>query len=494
MASYRSVSEFDDEELSLERKRKMIAAMMAQDAPSRAPQGRFYTPDYGALHKAIGDAAGTYDLERLNEQSRDLASKRADFARQALEEYPMPREASPEIEGTGPIAPPPGAPGVEQAPPPAPAGEADVMEMPSANNMTPDTPAGWVGPDNALSMLPQGVTEFKANKAAEPGFLPTIQDQAKWGIKYAGLSPFHANLATEGYKRALDQPEKARLVAEAIQAKKDAAVAAAAQRVHEKEIAHINADALREKKGIDAVNLQEVRDANRYALEEAKAAYREALKAAGGTAPKTQTTTLVDIDGTPLEYHPSEQDPMKRFTRMGTDDPPKGTPESRSGAEKGAKIVRNATGAIERGQTALDMLEATPGAFGGWKAAGAAASSILPDAAESAIRENYIYSPEEMETQAYIGREGAQILHDLYGAAVTRGEGGRAKPFEYKSGDTPGMIASKIRSMMKIMQSKAEEQSPAAKAVANPAGAPKSSGLLEDIYKKYKKSPPAGVK
>jgi hypothetical protein len=52
---------------------------------------------------------------------------------------------------------------------------------------------------------------------------------------------------------------------------------------------------------------------------------------------------------------------------------------------------------------------------------------------------------------------------------LTTNEAGRATRFEYKQGDPPERIAAKIRGIMEIVNSRTENQSGAAKAIARPA-------------------------
>src|SRR6186713_409911 len=146
---------FDAEQEAIKRHRLELAAMLKQD-PNASGWG-------GVVGQAIKELGGYYSEGELNKRERSLAQRRSAAAQDWLNRRPPDTPAQDEIVGTGPLAPPPGTPGVDDAPPPAPAGEADVMPQPSANNMTADTPALWVGKDS-MDMVPRGVTgaDFKA--------------------------------------------------------------------------------------------------------------------------------------------------------------------------------------------------------------------------------------------------------------------------------------------------------------------------------------------
>jgi hypothetical protein len=214
--------DFDEAQKALDRKRKIIAATLAQPAAESGYSGKYYVPPYEQLMKAITGAAGAYDMSGLDKQGAELSGAKNAAIAKLLAEQPQDTPAQPgqpEVIGTGPVAPPPGTPGVEQAPPPPPAGEADATAMPPVNNMMPKTPAVWEGYDKGLTPAPEG--EFLPNKAAvapTPMVPRTLEDMTKWAGKFSRFGDV-GDITKEAIKFGIQQPERAQLAREAAAAR-----------------------------------------------------------------------------------------------------------------------------------------------------------------------------------------------------------------------------------------------------------------------------------
>jgi hypothetical protein len=466
--------DFDEEQAAIERRKLQLINAMKN--PIGGPGSRWA----GGIANFLQNAIGTNLLGGEDVKSKDLARRRADYAEQAFTDMgKVDTPAQPGVMGSGPLAPPPGTPGVQPSVgstpmnTPEPGPNAPPEAFSATQSAPPDTPAGWTMPGQEIGsagMIPKGA-DFAANKAATPMIPGSMSEKLKLISRMAQGGPMYAKVAEKVLTQVMEAPEKeaARKAAQAdraLELEKTRNAAAEQkdyqrnQQLYMQEIAHSQ-----------QVYMEAIRSGNKSDLAMALAAMK-ALHAGSANAGNLQLTGSLDNDGTPLAYDKRNN----KLIRVGTDgEAPLGTPQSRSSAEKGAMSVREMDGAMERGGRALKMVTDFPNAFGGLASVGTSVASAFGPQAESTYKTK-IYTPEEMTAQAYIGREGAQVLKDLYGAALTKGEAGRASPFEYKQGDSPEAIASKIKGLMEILQAKAEFQSPASKAMARPGQS--SSGVI----------------
>jgi hypothetical protein len=470
---------FDEEQMALARKRLMLQQLANAGPVESGYHGAHWVNPYlGQLGSAITGAFANNEQQGLDARAQDIAARRGAAAEAWAANPPRMEDTpgDPGVQGTGPIAPPPNTPGVEydqnqqvrdwMA---ARAAQQQGMGQDATMNMETGAPTALTETTMqpleaapAAPMVPQAPQDFVPNRAAT-AMLPksSLGDVMQWATKGAAFSPMHAKLAEHTMQQALDAPEKARVAAAAVQARNDLAAQTVDARAAEAERGRIERARLSETASADKMQLQEYRAADRANENAQRAADRAALVGAGGGG-KPQQSQYMDSTGTPLVFTNGE------YTRAGDGQPPVGQLTTRGAAEKGAGEVRTADQAVARGMQALDYLEKYPGAFGGKKAVMGKLSELGGDAVEGAAK-NKLYTPEEQEAQAFIGREGAQILKDLYGAALTTNEAGRATRFEYKQGDPPERIAAKIRGIMEIVRSRTENQSGAAKAIARPA-------------------------
>jgi hypothetical protein len=425
--------DFDEEREAIKRRRLLLESMLSQS------QTKGMTGLAGGLaNLALGVTRGIHN-KSLDEQDKELAQRRSEAAQRWLTERPPDIPAQEEVVGTGPLALPPGAPGVDQAPPPPPAAEADAVEMPPANNMTPDSPAGWVGSGNALNMLPRGITgdNFVANRAATP-FLPApLRDTAAWAAQGAGFSPWTAAVAKHAMDRSIDAPieaEKAQLTREEKAAEKARDRVA---REQEKEYQRIETARLAAERAADRRADQDARSADRI-NENTQRAIDRATFAAGiagaaekgtwvdaGTSPSgnlllRKGTTLVEmVDGSPVPY-------------------------------KGEIVGKGEAKAVEKAMDSAAQLKYTEDlakraadptnakAF----STKANISSVLSGKTEGFISEEAFQKLTDAQSniRGEVGRNFAELMHKLYGSAYTANEKASAARFAV----LPGMDAKTV--------------------------------------------------
>jgi len=458
---------FDEEQAEIERRRLQLIGAM------KNPIGGAGTGWGGGIANFLQGVAGNTLMTGQDDRSKDLAARRAAYAEQAMADLGrLDKPAVPEQVGTGPIAPPPGTPGVESG---------MQSSMPAAGTEGPPAPisdaAGWIGAGGG-GMVPQG-SEFKPNAAGSAMIPGSLADRLKIVSRLSSAGPMYAKVAEKVLTQGLEAPEKAEQarLAREDKARENALTRASkeeAQAYQRNQQEYLQALNHSQQELMAAVNSGHKEDQIRLI------ASLKALHAGASNAGNLQLTNNLDNDGTPLAYDKRSN----KLVRVGDGGPPQGTPQSRSTAEKGAMSVRDADAAIGRGTTALQKIENYPGAFGGVASVASGAADLFGTRARGAA-EKEIYTPEELEARAYIGREGAQILKDLYGAAVTRGEGNKAKPFEYEEGLPPEAITARIKAIMAILSSKTEAASPASKALARPAGTPGTPAATKSNRSKY---------
>ena len=93
----------------------------------------------------------------------------------------------------------------------------------------------------------------------------------------------------------------------------------------------------------------------------------------------------------------------------------------RTAYEKNVQTAMQGQGSLERINKLIDLTNQNPEAFG----LGAAATSMLPDIAQQRVMPK-VLTPEQMVARNYIQRQAAEEIHQIYGAALTMGEGHRA--------------------------------------------------------------------
>jgi hypothetical protein len=178
----------------------------------------------------------------------------------------------------------------------------------------------------------------------------------------------------------------------------------------------------------------------------------------------------LDEDNVVVSYDPTGNGSLVRADGK----PPKGAVMSLSAVQKDVGTARTIGATYDKANAVLKAVEENKDAFGGWKSAQVDVAGIFgPQVKGWATQE--AYTPQQQQARAMIGYEAAQVLHALYGAALTKGEATRAAPFEYKLGEPPELTISKINALKKIVDYKAEALSPQARALT-------AGGAGEDPY------------
>lgn len=123
---------------------------------------------------------------------------------------------------------------------------------------------------------------------------------------------------------------------------------------------------------------------------------------------------------------------------------------SQATLDKQATMVQESLSAINRMKALDTLVAANPNAFGGV----ATLSALTPQIFSSRIQ-NAKLTPAERETRARVLQESANVIHDLYGAALTAGEERRASAFAFNPTDPPEAILIKLKAALAWANSKA---------------------------------------
>ena len=319
---------FDEEQMAIARKRLMLQQLANQAPVDSGYKGSHWVNPYlGQLGSAITGAFAQNEQTGLDAKAQDIAQRRGAAADEWLGQMPQDTPAVPEQVGTGPIAPPPGTPGVGQSSMPMIPGATPPQQAQDATiNMETGAPTALAGtqmqpmqaaPD--APMVPQAPQDFVPNRAATPMIPTKIGDMAKWAAKGAAFSPMHAKVAEKALDTAIAAPERARLAAEAITAKKDTAAELASTRKHELTMKQMEGASEKERERLFKVSMAEYKQQNDLEKMAQMYEFREALKAAGGGGGgKAQQSQYMDSTGTPLVFTNGV------YTRAGDGQPPVG--------------------------------------------------------------------------------------------------------------------------------------------------------------------------
>lgn len=120
--------------------------------------------------------------------------------------------------------------------------------------------------------------------------------------------------------------------------------------------------------------------------------------------------------------------------------------------DKQAEVVQKALGSINSLKGIDAMVAANPNAFGGV----ATLSSLTPQII-AARWQSAKLTPQEREVRALVMTQAAQVINDLYGAAVSAGEMGRAVTFVPTNLDDPLTVSVKLKAAMAWANSKSSE-------------------------------------
>ena len=125
---------------------------------------------------------------------------------------------------------------------------------------------------------------------------------------------------------------------------------------------------------------------------------------------------------------------------------------SQAALDKQAQTVQEALSAGNRLRNLDQMVAQNPNAFGGV----ATLSQLTPQIVASRWQSARL-TPEERQVRALVMQEAAQVINDLYGAAVSAGEMGRANTFVPTGLDNPETVAIKLKAAQSWAASKAAQ-------------------------------------
>lgn len=108
--------------------------------------------------------------------------------------------------------------------------------------------------------------------------------------------------------------------------------------------------------------------------------------------------------------------------------------------EKNIQGAMGLQGNVNRLDALIGLAQKNPEAFG----LAAAATSFLPDIAQQRVMPK-VLTPEQMVARNYIQRQAADEIHQIYGAALTMGEGHRASQWAIGPRDSVETVMSKLQ-------------------------------------------------
>jgi len=468
---------FDEEQIAIARKRALMQQLANQPAVDSGYRGAHWVnPYYAQLGPAVSQGLNALAQPEMDAQLQDIAQRRSAAADEWLGQMPTDTPADPGVQGTGPIAPPPNTPGVEydqdqhvQNWMSARAAQQDKLAQDAAINMETGAPMALADsqmqplePAPAAPMVPQAPQDFVPNRAATPMIPAKIGDMAKWAAKGAAFSPMHAKVAEKALDTAIAAPEKARLAAEAIAAKKEQAAELASNRRHELALKQMESASEKERDRIFKEQMLEYKAANDINKMEQMYALKEAL--AAGKSPPVEHTTLQGYDV--VTGRPVNRAPNGTLFRAGEDGRPEAAPfvgEVMPVAAK-EKEVAKVQASMENHsaiKSLLEMAETNKGAFG---SSGALLGMVPGPLGVWASAKNLTEA--QIQARSEFAKHAAKLTHDLYGSAFTSGEQSRAAPFIVQPSDPPEKVLANLKGMLKEAERTRMFQSNVAKQAA----------------------------
>lgn len=442
---------FDEEQMAIARRRLMLQQLANEPAVDSGYKGAHWVNPYAAqIGPAITQMMSHLEQPKLDAQLQDIAKRRGEYADQLMSNPPqmVDQPAVPGQEGTGPIAPPPDTPGVEQD---AYQPGRDIAFQQTQQGLGAGAAAGGetgaptMLPVDAMAqgpspMVPQPYAEFQPNVADQP-MVPKWDDAKtlKWASNLASASPMHAKIAEKFIDSTLAAPEKAAIraekaaaemekVKEQTRAKVEAAQATQEGRQYMQQLGFNQQEYLAKLKGND----------HEYFIRLAAA-----LKPEKTTPVEHTTLQGYDVDtGRPVNRKADGS-----LVRLGEDGKPEATPftgETIPAAAKEKEIAAVRTAMVHKAgvDNLLRMAETNEGAFG----SSGALLGVIPGPAGTWVSSANL-TPEQRKARSDFATEAARITHDLYGSAFTTGEQTRAKQFIVDALDPPEVVLSKMQSM-----------------------------------------------
>jgi hypothetical protein len=124
------------------------------------------------------------------------------------------------------------------------------------------------------------------------------------------------------------------------------------------------------------------------------------------------------------------------------------------------KTAQPIVAGIRRAQDTLDLVKNNPNAFEYWRVREAKAKGMVPFIGDKLATETF--TPEENTLRARVAREGAAIINELYGAALSAGEQARADTFTPAENDGLEQMLPKLEAALTWAESKGKEILPSA--------------------------------
>jgi hypothetical protein len=421
--------EFDDEQAEIQRRRQQMLALMEK------PIGGADTGLAGGIVNFLQGVGNQYERGQLDTQEKSLAQRRAEAADAWLAQMPQDRPAVPEQVGTGPVAPPPGTPGVEVPPTLAPAATGDPTVLPDSNNMLPQPP------------------EFVPNRAGSPMVPVGVKDMAAWAGRGAGFSPMHAKVAEKALETAITAPEKKALADAAAAERKDRADADRAERQRAAiatEAQRRDAAAAAEAQRRDAAD-QSASLRRDIAAANVQARY-DLAKTIGAQAAGTFVEAGGTLDGNIVLRNSKQPD---QIVQMVDGKPlPYTGPIVRPGEEKDVKAAMAAANEAAQSERMAALVKADPATFSPGANIGASISNFFGGAGKEKLTG---LTPDQLELRGIIGRDFAETTKKLYGASFTASEQARANGFTPQSQDSAELVVQKLEGAAKFSRQMAEK-------------------------------------
>jgi len=216
---------FDEEQTALARKRLMLQQLANAGPVDSGYHGSHWVNPYlGQLGSAITGAFANNEQQGLDKQAQDIAQRRGAYTSQLLSNPPQMEDipAVPGMQGTGPVAPPPGTPGVEQD---AYQPGQDIAAQQAQQGLGLDAAAsGETGAPTQpqAPMVPKSYEEFRPN-VADTAMVPKWDTgrMLKWAGDLSASSPMGAKIADKFIETKLDEPRQAAIRAEKSKADMD---------------------------------------------------------------------------------------------------------------------------------------------------------------------------------------------------------------------------------------------------------------------------------
>jgi len=476
------VSEFDAQRAALARRRRIAQLLQEQsmkEMPIVDPRTGGRTSWLAPIAQMAQAAAGEYAGKKADEEMRAQAAGQDAAMQKDIAAFPQGQEAIP-AQSMGPPTP-----DTQQMPKMVP----QPLNFGPDPNAQPTLGGRLSGPAAPMGgMLPQppqqiptappppaptepaGMATVPGQMSEQPGqaavpsspmdLLSYAAKMAKYGGIGAKVGEHAANLGMDRMfpkqltPEVLAQMEQNRLNAISLRQAREEATQARKDQLTETERSNRvrDAEAQRRAETDDATKMFAIESRN-IAAEQRAADKRDAAAKEAKLVP----TRDASDSGNPLYRNPAGE----QFEVVnGKPRPYTGGSMPSEALEKEVVIVRTLDQGLKSGARLLKVVEDNKDAFG--------PSNILgrTPVVGGLIRER-LFSKDELDAQAAVSKDAADVINKLYGAALSMGEQKRAESFVPSADDPPALLQSKLRKALEWAQEKRSSQSGAARNVAS---------------------------